>query len=71
MSEARERFREAFDRSAQEFNRGVLVTLTTDPGRFDSLLSATESLMDDVARFKSWLATDRRLGSRPPSIVVP
>ena len=71
VSDARERFKEAFDQAAQEFNRGILVTLTTDPSRFDSLLSATESLMDDVARFKSWLATDSRLGSRPPSIVVP
>jgi hypothetical protein len=26
---------------------------------------------DDVARLKLWLATDSRLGSRPPSIVIP
>jgi len=50
---------------------GSCVTLTTDPSRFDSLLDATESLIDDVSRFKSWLATDSRLGSRPPSVVVP
>ena len=71
VRESRERYRDAFNLAAQKFDRGVLVTLTTDPSRFDSLLAATNSLMDDVARFKSWLATDSRLGSRPPSVVVP
>lgn len=71
VGEARERFAGAFDRAGERFDRAVMVTLTTDPNRFDSLLAATESLMEDVNRFKSWLATGSRLGSRPPSIVVP
>lgn len=71
VTESRERFGAALDQAAHEFDRAVLVTLTTDPSRFASLLSATESLMKDVARFKSWLATDSRLGSRPSSVVVP
>jgi len=71
VGEARERFDTALGRAAREFDRAVCVTLTTDPARFGSLLDATESLMADVSRLKSWLATDGRLGARPPSVVVP
>ncbi|WP_411962825.1 hypothetical protein [Haloferax sp. YSMS24] len=71
VRDARERFGGALDRAARRYDRAVLVTLTTDPSRFDSLGAATTSLMGDVSRFKSWLATDGRLGSRPPSVVVP
>lgn len=49
----------------------MCVTLTTDPDRFESVRAAAESLLSDVSRFKSWLATDGRLGFRPPSVVVP
>ncbi|MFB6235214.1 MAG: hypothetical protein ABEH81_12970 [Halopenitus sp.] len=71
VGEARERFDGALAEAAREFDRAVCVSLTTDPSRFDSLLAATESLMGDVSRFKSWIATDARLGERPPSLVVP
>jgi hypothetical protein len=71
VRDARERFGGALDRAADRYDRAVLVTLTTDPSRFGSIREATASLMGDVSRFKSWLATDGRLGSRTPSVVVP
>lgn len=71
VADARERFDAAWSAAAERFDRAVMVTLTTDPDRFDSLAAATGDLLADVNRFKSWLATDARLGSRPPSIVVP
>lgn len=67
----RERIETAFDAASARFDRAVMVTLTSDPARYESLLTAAESLLADVSRLKSWLATDRRLGYRPPSIVVP
>jgi hypothetical protein len=48
-----------------------VLTLTTDPARFDSLAAATETLMDDVNRLKAWVANRFADGSRPPSVVVP
>lgn len=48
-----------------------MLTLTTDPSRFDSLVAATETLMDDVNTLKSWFAKRFADGSRPPSVVVP
>lgn len=71
VSDAKKRFREAFDRAANQHQSGVVVTLTTDPKQFESVLDAIESLLDDVNRFKSWIATDTHHGTRPPSIVVP
>lgn len=47
-----------------------MVTLTTDPARFDSLADAAASLMADVNRLRSWLATPARLGHRPSCLAV-
>jgi hypothetical protein len=49
----------------------VLLTLTTDPSRYDSIADATEGLMDDLNRLKSWLANKFFDGQRPPNIAVP
>lgn len=69
VSEAHARYRTAWDTAAEQFDTGVVVTLTTDPVRFDGLLEATETLMKDVGCFKSWLSN--RFDGTPKNIVVP
>lgn len=71
VREARERFDGVWRTAAERFDRGVVLTLTTDPARFDSLAAATETLIDDVNRLKAWVANRFADGSRPPSVVVP
>lgn len=71
VREARERFDGVWRTAADRFDRGVVLTLTTDPARFDSLAAATETLMADVNRLKAWFANRFADGSRPPSVVVP
>jgi hypothetical protein len=56
VRQARERFDSAWRTAAERFNRGVVLTLTTDPAQFDSLAAATGTLMDDVNRLKAWFA---------------
>lgn len=78
-SRAREQYRaysEAWDRAERTHERATHLCITTDPKRFDSVLEATESLMDDANRLRSWLAYSPddgpdRPGERLPSIVVP
>ena len=65
------RYRRAWSTAAAEYDRGVLLTLTTDPSRYDSIADATEGLMDDLNRLKSWLANRFFDGRRPPHIAVP
>jgi len=68
-------FAEAWDRAAEEHERGVVATITTDPKRFSSVLEATQELFEDLNRFRSWLAYDpqngpSRPGRRLPSIAT-
>ncbi|REA05481.1 hypothetical protein DEQ92_04150 [Haloferax sp. Atlit-6N] len=72
---ARDRLRDGFDvAAASGYQRGLVVTLTTDPKRYADLGEATASLGDDLGRFRSWLAYRLRDadGSRwtPPSVAV-
>ena len=71
VADSWERVESAFSAASDRHDRAVMVTLTTDLERFESVAAAGESLLSDVSRFKSWLATDGRLGHRPPSVVVP
>lgn len=71
VRQARQRFDGAWRTAAARFDRGVVLTLTTDPSRFDSLAAATKTLMDDVNCLKTWFANRFADGSRPPSVVVP
>ncbi|WP_416839115.1 hypothetical protein [Haloferax sp. DFSO52] len=71
IADQRETFDSAWGHAAEHFERATMVTLTTDPSRFDSIHSAATSLMDDVNRLKSWYARRFGDGSRPPSLVVP
>lgn len=71
VADSCERLEVAFAAASERYDRAVVVTLTTDPSRYDSLLASMDDLIDDVSRFKSWIATDTRIGYRPPSVVVP
>lgn len=71
VADSRERVETAFDAARGRFERAVMVTLTSDPKRHESVAAAGESLLADVSRFKSWVATDSRIGHRPPSVVIP
>lgn len=50
--------------------RGVVVTVTTDPKRFESIAVATETLMDDVNNLKSWIASRFSDGTSPANVVA-
>ena len=65
------RYHTAWSTAAAEHDIGVLITLTTDPSRYDSIADATEGLMDDLNRLKSWLANRFFDGRRPHNIAVP
>ncbi|MFC6835186.1 hypothetical protein [Halomarina ordinaria] len=65
-----ERYNTAWERASERSDRAVLVTLTTDPKRFESIYAAADSLSTDLNRFRSWLASPAQLGERPPSLVV-
>jgi len=66
VAENRERFEEAFDRATERFEEAVVVTLTTDPGRHDSILDATDALLENKNRLSAWLSYDPENGpSRP------
>lgn len=74
VGETRDRYRGAWSRAAEEHRDGVVVTLTTDPSRYDSLLDAARGLLDDVNRLKDWVSRSpesgpARAGHRPPSVV--
>lgn len=73
VMESRERFGEAFDRATERFEEAVVVTLTTDPGRHDSILDATDALLENKNRLSAWLSYDpengpSRPGYRPPNL---
>lgn len=71
VRESHQRFDGAWREAADTFDRDVVLTLTTDPARFNSVAAATETLMDDVNRLKAWVATRFADGSRLPAVVVP
>ncbi len=45
------------------YQKGVLVTATTAPDRFESIIDAADSLLDDVELLRRWL-------DRPPGVTV-
>jgi hypothetical protein len=74
VGEMRDRYRTAWRVAAREHREGVVVTLTTDPKRYDSLAEMCEGLLDEANRLKDWVAYDpengpKRAGHRPPSVV--
>jgi len=74
VREIRDRYREAFREAAREHTEGVVLTLTTDPGRYDSQAEMCDDLLDDVNGLKDWVSYSpesgpSRVGHRPPSVV--
>lgn len=74
VREIRDRYRTAWDRAGERYDKGVVATLTTDPSQYDSLAGMCEGLLDDVNALKDWLAYSpedgpARAGERPPSVV--
>jgi len=74
VRETWDRYQTAWRRAADEYREGVVVTLTTDPGRYDSLAGMCDNLLGDVNALKDWVAYDpesgpARAGHRPPSVV--
>jgi hypothetical protein len=75
-SESFSKYRTAWERASSRAERGVVLTITTDPSRYDSISEACSSLMGDANRLRSWLAYSpdsgpSRPGERLDSIVVP
>lgn len=79
VAETRDRYETAWDRGRDVGptpGTATVVTVTTDPGRYDSLLDASEGLLDDVNLLKKWVARSPssglpRIGERVPTLVVP
>jgi hypothetical protein len=77
-SRARSAYRtyaEAWDRAAESHERGVVLTITTDPKGYGSIYDMCESLFADLNRLRTWLAYDpddgpARPGRRLPSIAT-
>jgi len=59
------RLNRAFDRATERYDKAVMVTLTTDPKRHDSLLEATDALLENKNRLAGWLAYDPEGDDRP------
>jgi hypothetical protein len=79
VAETRDRYGTAWDRGREvgpNPGTATIVTVTTDPGRYDSLLNAAEGLLDDVNLLKKWVGRSpesrpTRIGERVPTLVVP
>jgi len=68
--DTQDRFRTALQTAAERYQDAVVLTLTVDPKRHNSVSEALESLGDAKGRFMSWLSTDYQLGSRPENLSV-
>jgi len=69
-ADIRDGFRSALSTAADRHDDAVMLTLTTDPARFDSHAEAMDGLTDAKSRFMAWLATDYQLGYRPENLTV-
>ena len=58
------------EKSGEWYDQAVLLTLTTDPKKFSSLLDMWEEINTNFNRLMSWLSTESRLGYRPDYIKV-
>lgn len=56
--------------AAEGYRRGVVITATTDPSRYDSILAASDGLLDDARALRDKLGRDADLGGRPPGVTV-
>ena len=63
------RFRDGLDNASEDFDSGVVVTLTIDPKRFETHTDATESIRKAKSRLLSRL--QYQLGESPTQITIP
>lgn len=59
-------WRRAWRRARRQYDDAVVVTLTTDPKRHDSIADATDTLIENKNRLSSWLAYDPESGPSHP-----
>jgi hypothetical protein len=69
-ADIRDGFRSALSTAAGGHDDAVMLTLTTDPARFDSHAEAMDGLSEAKGRFMNWLATDYQLGYWPENLSV-
>jgi hypothetical protein len=65
-----DRLETALDTATERHNSAVVLTLTTDTKRFESVSEAADGLSKAKGRLMSWLATDYQLGYRPDNLSV-
>lgn len=58
------------EKAGEEFDNAALLTLTTDPKKFNSLYEMVDNINKSWNRLMSWLSTDSRLGYRPEYVKV-
>ncbi len=65
-----DRLETALETATERHNSAVVLTLTTDTKRFESVSEAADGLSKAKGRLMSWLATDYQLGHRPDNLSV-
>lgn len=60
----------AIEKAGEWFDHAALLTLTTDPKKFDSLYEMIDDINSNWNRLMSWLSSDCRLGYRPEYLKV-
>ena len=63
-------FNTALSKAAESHDDAVMMTVTTDPKRHDSLSEAVDALRNNKSRLLSFLSTEYRLGYRPQNLTT-
>lgn len=60
-------YHSTLDRAAEDYDTAVMITLTTDPSKFESLAEMISALMENFNRLNSWMAYNPKTleSSRP------
>jgi len=66
----RDGFATALETAAGKYSEAVVMTLSTDTKRFDSVSGAMRGLSDAKGRLMSWLRTEYQLGYTPENLSV-
>lgn len=64
------RFDGTWKKAGERYHRGVILTLTTDPKRYDSIAEQAETFMEDVDRLRGWLSYNVNDGERPETVLA-
>ena len=66
----RDGFTQALETASGRHHEAVVMTLSTDTNRFESVSEAMSNLMDAKGRLMSWLSTEYQIGHRPENLSV-